>query len=257
MDKEIVFGIICSTIAIMLLVGGIILALFIGNRKRLQQKMLFTQKELNYEKELRQAENEVGESLMARFSQELHDNIGHSLTCIRIHVENKKLDNPALEDIFSPIEVYLNDASKQLRALSRSLNTDYITNIGFTKAIAAEVDRLKQLNRQAIVYDYDNSQIVLDKNQELMIYRIFQEIIHNVMRHSKAGNLSIILSGKEGFFLSVKDDGAGFNLPEILSSPNASGLRNILNRAQLAGMNCEISSIPGGGCAYTITPVNK
>lgn len=246
MDDYLLVGIFCSTIAVILLAAGIILALFLGGRKNMQQKMLFSERELRYEKELRQTENEISERMMERFSQELHDNIGHSLTCIRIDIENKKLDDPPLEKVFASIESYLNEASNQLRSLSRSLNTDYISNLGLTSAIDVEVERLRQLKRQLVHYERQGD-IRLSNDQELMAFRIFQEILHNALRHSKAENIWVILKGTDGFMLAVSDDGLGFNVNTTLSSKKASGLQNILKRAQMAGFRCTIHSNPEKG----------
>jgi len=248
-DSELVFGIVCSTIAIVLLASGILLVLFIGNRQRLQQKM---QQEIDYEKELRRAETEISEQLMERFAQELHDNIGHSLTCIRMHIENKKLDVPELQELFEPIDIYLGEASDQLRSLSRSFNTDYISSLGFIGAVSLEVKRLQQLKRFSITFEYEDEPINLDVNQELMGFRIFQEILHNVNRHSGAKHLLIRLNNDNGFTLIVQDDGIGFDVHQTLQSSNASGLRNILKRSALAKLNCTITSENGLGCKYIL-----
>lgn len=252
MEKDLIFGILCTSIAFALLLVAAVAILFISRRKRMKVKMQITELELTYERELRKAESEMGEQMMERFAQELHDNIGHSLTYIRMDIETKKLDNPTLEEPFQHIEKHLNDASQQLRLLSRSLNSDYVADLKIEEAIKLEVDRLDKLKRHAVHLDVTGGTVALDKNQTIMTFRIFQEIVHNVLRHSKAANLQITLSDENGFALVVTDDGKGFDVDEVLHSSRASGLKNIFKRAELAGMRCEITSAPGNGCSYAL-----
>jgi signal transduction histidine kinase len=194
----------------------------------------------------------VSEQLMQQFAQELHDNIGHTLICMRLEVENRKIDNPDVTGILSPIESYLDEASNQLRLLSRSLNTDYVSSAGLYNAIQLEVERQQQLKKFHIHWHHDYTHQLLDKNQELMTFRIFQEIVHNAIRHSKAKNLYITLRTTPVFELCVRDDGKGFHPEETLQTPSASGLKNMLKRASMAGLTCQIDSKPGAGCTYTL-----
>ncbi|XZF12391.1 sensor histidine kinase [Chitinophagaceae bacterium MMS25-I14] len=251
-DNNTVIQIISLTLFVLLLVAGIFISTFIAARQRLQQEMKIAQVELSYEKELRQVETEVSEQMMQRFAQELHDHIGHSLTVIRLLVENKRLDVPELDSVFQPIELALNDASQQLRLLSRSLNTDYINNIGLKQAIQIEIDKLSQLRRQQLHWTEDYTGALLDKNQELVLFRIFQEIIQNMLRHSGAENVHIALSDAQHNILHIRDDGTGFIPEQILVSPRASGLKNIMKRASISGMTCSIHSAPGKGCHITV-----
>lgn len=244
-DNQIVLGVLFTTLLLLLLVAGIFISIYMAGKRRLQL-------ELNYEKELRKVETEVSEQMMEHFAQELHDNIGHTLTCMRVVIENKKLDLPEMEHTFLPIEGFLEEASQQLRLLSRSLNTEYIANIGLIAAIQLEVDRINQLRRQKVHWSYDADNLLLDHNQELMTFRIFQEMMHNSIKHSQARNITVWLAGNTGFELVVSDDGKGFDVQQTEQSPKASGLKNIRKRALMAGFTCSIESNPGEGCRYSI-----
>ncbi len=251
-DNQIVLGVLFTTLLLLLLVAGIFISIYMAGKRRLQQEVKIAQLELTYEKELRKVENEVSENMMEHFAQELHDNVGHTLTCMRIAIENKKLDEPEIEHTFLPIEGYLEEASQQLRLLSRSLNTEYIANIGLIAAIELEVDRINQLRRQKVHWQNAAGNLSLDHNQELMTFRIFQEMMHNSIKHSQARNITISLANNNGFELIVADDGKGFDVHQIEQSPKASGLKNIRKRAQMAGFTCSIESSPGAGCRYAI-----
>jgi signal transduction histidine kinase len=252
-SEEIVLAIISTTLLIFLLVAIIAIAFFISARQRLKQEMELAQTKLNFEKELRQVETEVTEQILSQFAQELHDNIGHIHTAMHYQIENQKIDNPQLADNFKPIEIYLSEATQQLRLLSRTLNNDYLGHIGLLSAMQLEIDRLKSLKRFEVHWQSVSGKSNLDKNQELMVFRIFQEIIQNALRHSAAKNLFISVNNRDdNFELSVKDDGRGFEFENMLISQKASGLRNILKRAKLAGMDVTVSSSPGTGSLFIL-----
>lgn len=244
-DQQIVLSVLFTTLLLLLLVAGIFISIYIAGRQRIQQ-------ELGYEKELRKVEAEVSEAMMEQFAQELHDNVGHTLTCMRIIIENKKMDNDANIEIFGPIEGYLDAASEQLKMLSRSLNTDYISRIGLHAAIQLEVDRLHQLKRQHIQWEDKAEHLNLNENAKLMAFRIFQEMIQNSIKHSKAKNIAISLTANGKFQLIVRDDGRGFDYETIMLSPKASGLKNMVRRAAMVGMVLHIKTKPGEGCIYTL-----
>jgi two-component system NarL family sensor kinase len=248
---ELVLALVSTTLLILLLITGIALAFFISGRQRIQQQVILAETKLAFEKELRTVETEVSESVMTQFAQELHDNIGQLLTALHIQVENQKLDHPTIAESFKPAEIYIAEINQQLRMLSRTLNKDYLGNIGLLAAIQLETERLRALKRFHVHYDKTEGISNLEKNQELMVFRIFQEIIQNALRHSAAKNLFITIDNSGGgFVMSVRDDGKGFDKEGILQSSKASGLRNIQKRAKLAGLDLEINSQPGKGSLF-------
>lgn len=251
-DQTIFAGIIVTTLVILLLIAGIIISVFIANRQRMQQNIRLSQIELDYANELRSAEFEVKEQLKTHISRELHDHVGHTLTYMRLMIENKKLDIPELVPTFSPLEELLEQASTQLRLLSRSMNTDYLSGLTFQDAIQQETDRLIRFTRMQVDYRPGTTKYAdLDKDQMLMSFRIFQEILNNAIKHSNADQLTIRSNNSE-FLLQVSDDGQGFNVNEVLSSGKASGLTNLKKRAQLAKLNLQIESNPMEGTTYTL-----
>ncbi|MBL7930248.1 MAG: hypothetical protein JNL60_00015 [Bacteroidia bacterium] len=255
-NHDIFFWILLTSLVIILLVFGLVLAFFIANRQKVKQQMQLTQAKLDFEKELRQVEAEVSEHVMSQFAQELHDNIGQLLTAMHIQLENQRIDHPELADGLKPIDIYLDEVTQQLRLLSRTFNNDYLSHIGLFAAIQMEVDRLNVLKRFDVIYKAASGASNLEKNQELMTFRILQEIIQNALRHSGAKLLSIEVDNRNGSFeMRVSDNGKGFLLNETLASQKASGLRNIIKRARLAGLDCKIESGPGIGSLFILKKI--
>jgi signal transduction histidine kinase len=252
-DQDVLLAIVASTLLILLLISGITLAFYISGRQRIQQRAILAETKLAYEKELRTVETEVTEAVMTHFAQELHDNIGQMLTALHIQVENQKLDHPEIAHQFKPVEIQLADVREQLRMLGRTLNNDYLGNIGLRTAIQTEVNRLNNLKRFTAHFDPGQAHSNLEKNQELMVFRIFQEIAQNALKHSRAKNLYVsVVANSQSFRLEVKDDGKGFDHDAIMQTSRASGLRNIYKRVALAGLSLKINSSPGNGSLFII-----
>lgn len=251
-DFDLYLGVIVLTLALSLLIAGVIITVILATRQRLNQEMKIAAMELAYEKELREAETELQEQLMAHFARELHDNIGHTLTYMRLQIENKKLDEPSLEQAFEPVEELLTQASDQIRLLSRSMNTDFIQELGLKRSIELEINRLQKMTKKDVEYiEGHENKDVLDKNQQLMAYRIFQEILNNSIKHSGATKYSI-RSFNQAYLLQVEDNGQGFSTDEVNYSFKASGLTNMKKRASLANMQLDIETAPNKGCKITL-----
>lgn len=252
-DPEIILAIVCSTLLILLLIAIVVIVLFVSGRQRTKQEIETARTKLSFEQELRKVETEVREQVMGHFAKELHDNIGQQLTAMHIQIENQKIDYPALSEGLKPVEIYLTEVTRQLKLLSRTLNTDYLGHIHLFEAMQLEVERLELLKRFKVHFPLSEGDSNLNKNQELMVFRIFQEITQNALRHASAQNLYISIDHTADHFeLTVRDDGKGFAAEQILASSKASGLRNIMERARLAGLSCEISSSPGNGCLFKL-----
>jgi signal transduction histidine kinase len=257
MEREIGFAVICTTLLVLLLVAVIIIVFFISGKQRISHEIETERRSQEFERELRQVETEVSEQVMGQFAQELHDNIGQLLTAMQIQMENQKLDHSELAESFKPVEIYLGEATQQLRLLSRTLNHDYIGHIGLFAAIQLEVERTNSLKRFKVYWEPVSGVSNLSRNQELLVFRIFQEIIQNALRHSSAKNLVIAVENRNGLFgLKIKDDGNGYNLEKVLQSQKAFGLRNIFKRAILAGLECKIDTSEGNGSIISLKKLN-
>src|ERR1700722_6618612 len=178
-STELELSIFSITLLMVLLILGIIFIIFLSNRRRLKQEMQMAEDKLNYEKELRQVETDVSEQILARLGAELHDNVGQLLSAVKIHVENQKVDHPELSEGFKPAETYLSEAHEQVRMLSRTLNNEYIGRVGLITAMDVEIGRIKTLRKFEVHWQPVVGGSNLDKNQELMVFRIFQEIVQN------------------------------------------------------------------------------
>jgi len=246
--KDLFTSIIFTTLIIILLISVVVITIINAGKERLKLEMKLANAALDYEKELRFAEAEIGENTKEFVGRELHDNIGHSLVLLHLQMQNGKLTESLPPEFINPIEKQLIDVLQQVRLLSRSMNASYLGDIGLAEALVLEVQRLEAVGNFEIILILGETHYDNDRNRDLMVFRIAQELISNAIKHSMAKRIEIH-AFENDFLLKVIDNGNGFNAEAILASPKASGLKNIKKRAQLAGINFELSTAIGNGCS--------
>ena len=250
--NTIVYAVVLSSLVILLLIAGVAIAIFVANKQRITQEVKMAEMQRDYEREMRTVQDEVQEQVLTNVSRELHDNIGQLMTFMHIQLEQKKLMHPEMQATLNPIHETLSKATQEVRSLGRSLNSDLLEQNGLLNTISAEVVRLRQFNHFEVGWENDGAEPKLTKDQRLMAFRIFQEILNNMLKHAKAAHIDVSLTGKGTFNMVIKDDGKGFNVPETMKAGSGSGLRNIVKRALLADLVCTIESEPGKGSIFTL-----
>ena len=244
-NNQIIWGVIFITLILLLMVAGIAVSFYIATRQRMQKDLKLREAALDYEKELRAAESAVSEMVLAHIGRELHDNVGHILTRLRLQIESKMLDDVHNEQMLAPMQQTLIAASDQLRLLSRTLNPDFLNSNDLLTSIRVEVDRIRLLRVAAVHFMPDETmRPALNKEQQLLAFRIFQEAVSNIIKHAAAKNIFITLNDEDGFYLSIKDDGKGFERKE----EKENGIKNMIKRAELAQLNFQLITLPGKGC---------
>ncbi|MDM1398913.1 tetratricopeptide repeat protein [Myroides odoratimimus] len=172
-----------------------------------------------------------------RISQELHDGIINSLFIIRLSLGNSKDNIPILNEI--------EKVQNQIRLISHDLKNHEFIQQGFSEIISQLViqNSTESQKFQLIIsknYKWDK----ISYDDKINIYRILQEAIQNVIKHSKAKNCIIsIFKTETSDRITITDDGIGFNYSKV---KNSNGLKNISNRAKQLHASLEVNSTPQG-----------
>lgn len=262
-NAEIISVLVIGGIMALLLVLFIVtIALLYQRRQQRHEKDLIRLKE-EYDQELLRSQLEIQEKTLKTISQELHDNIGQMLSVVKMSIAGAAYsldkDSPEYESIAAAKDI-LNKAIGDLSNLTKSLHTDRIAQIGLDESIHFEIETIKKTGLVDITFDRgisDHHQS-LDPQTSVFLFRMFQEVINNTLKHSKATqvNVSITYTDDYIFVLKVEDNGVGFNVnekKEKASSTSGVGLKSMLNRAKLIGAQFVIDSKIGHGTAITIT----
>jgi two-component system NarL family sensor kinase len=263
-DFQEVFLVIFTSLFLLVLTVGFIVIMLILNQKgrQAQEQELRLMKE-RYEQELLRSQLEIQENVFGHLSQEIHDNIGQSLTFVALSLLTVPVENNSeAQEYIEESRKALQKAITELRDLSRSLHTDRVTEIGLANSIDFELERLKRTNLYETSFNFADIRNLLDHQTEIILFRIVQEMLNNIVKHAKASKVEVRLSHKtELIVLEIKDNGVGFD-PEALFARQERmkglGLMNIRKRASLIGGTFHINSAKNSGTAIRITiPVNK
>jgi two-component system, NarL family, sensor histidine kinase UhpB len=216
------------------------------------------------EQQLSHQKNMTGISIQAQekerneLGKELHDNINQILGTVKLYLGMiiNKVEVP--EDILGLSYRYLNDAIEEIRILSKSLVTPSLGDTSLEEALHELVNRFnitKDLTVE-LHYNFESDQRI-DKEVELMIYRIVQEQINNIRKYSQSPTAIINIRSLPGQNLSLEitDQGVGFDTKQKV---HGIGLKNIHSRVEYYSGSVNVISSPGKGCKLAVAiPLNK
>ena len=248
----------------LLLVGFIVSILFLYQRRQHRQEQELARMKDEYHNELLQSQLEIKESTFKTIAQELHDNIGQMLSVVKFSLATLsiKKEDPDYESIFESREM-LNKAIFDLSDITKSMHTDRITKIGLVEAIRYELEMFKKMRLFDTSLDSSEEHYYFDEQKEIFLFRMFQEMMNNTIKHAKASRVDVKMEGSENgkFSLVIRDNGVGFNVTEkqlTKSSSAGVGLKSIINRAKLIGASVSIQSVPGEGTSVSVElPLQK
>lgn len=242
---------IISFALFMILIFFFALALAVRYRKRKKENEILV---AMYELELQKVRSEIQEQTLQHISQELHDNIGHIASLIKINMNTIKVNLLSHEECkkVENTKELMRQLIVDIKQLSVRLSNDRIINKGFIAAMEIEAERLSNTGQYSVVIDIDDNLPVIPQDQALILYRMLQETINNIIKHSHASIVKLILKRKEPrTILEISDNGIGFDTQSIAQFKGA-GLANLKNRANLLNATFSISSNNAKGTVVSI-----
>lgn len=222
----------------------------ITERKLLEKQLLNEQ--LKKQKLISQATIDAQEKERGMISAELHDSVNQLIMSARLHINAAK-NNTNANELITKASDYLLMAVDEIRGLSHRLNSTIVKTLGLESCLLSICSNLHQFNDIDVSHDIQQEAIdKLSPEQQLVIFRIMQEQSSNIMKYSRAANVTISLTdhGKH-CLLIISDDGIGFDKTKQKSS--GIGFVNIFNRVDAYNGKTEITTYPGNGCTLTVT----
>ncbi len=226
------------------LVGRMASFIDITERKQLEKKLR------DSEKKLRQLSHRIldaQEEERKLIAHELHDGIGATLTNIKYALEQRIDDHPQeQEPLKKPISLIQN-AIKETARISRSLRPSILDDMGVIPGIKWFCRDFQEAHSNITVeICIEVKEVDVNEPLKLMIYRIVQEALNNVAKHSKAPKVKVSLIKAEGKLqLSIEDNGRGFDSQQI--GDTGMGLSSMKERTQFSGGFFSIYSSPEKG----------
>jgi PAS domain S-box-containing protein len=200
---------------------------------------------------------DIREDERTHIAREIHDELGQQLTGLKMDISwlSKKVPNPPEEISRKLTEALLliDDTVKTVRRIATQLRPSILDDLGLISAMEWQSEEFEK--RFQIICSFHSSLGVIDLDKEIAtgMFRIYQECLTNVLRHSRATAVKALLSAGNGALrLQVTDNGVGFNSAEI-ETKKTLGLLGMKERTLMMGGTYEIVSKPGQGTTVIIT----
>lgn len=251
-NYQIVTGVVIA-ILILLLAGFFIMILITYSNKRkkvfLQEKHLL---EVAFNDQLLKSQLEMQEQTFNSISHEIHDNVGQVLSLAKVQLnimdQSDKLDRHLLAEAKENVSKAMTD----LRDIAKSLNTDRIQSANLQEITTQELQRINRSGLMSITVSSAGAVQNVQEQKKLIIFRMIQESLQNIIKHSKAKNIDVSFNYEKGFLkIQIADNGIGFD-KELPMQKDGLGLQNIFRRASLIGGEATVNSSPQQGTTITI-----
>ena len=256
--QEIYFATVIASVFVGLLVAIIVVTLYLYyKRRRAHQLALYA-----FDNVLLQTRLEIQEQTFLTISQELHDNLGQLLALAKLQLKTLNLDKPepAKEKLADATQL-ITQTIQGLRDLSRTLNTDTIAALGLLKALETELALIEKTGVVKTVFRVDGDMPVMDNRKSLILFRIVQEGLHNVLKHSQATIAEVhVQVTPSHLLLRITDNGKGLgengvaaqHSDDLQRFTHGSGLRNMAGRAKIIGAEFQLHSAPNQGTTIAL-----
>ena len=256
--QELYVVVLLGMVLALLLVGFILFLLFLYQKRQHRQEKEMVRMKQEYEQEVLRSQLEMQEATFKTIAQELHDNIGQVLSVVKLSLSILPLEaqHPAYESVQNSRQM-LNKIIYDMADLTKSLHTDRISQIGLIEAIRFDLESLRRTGLVEVGFSVEGEEVAFESQKAIFLFRMFQEMINNILKHSKAThvNIAVNYSIDDKFVLRVEDNGVGFD-PEkkqvTASSSSGIGLKSMTNRARLIGGEITIQSQPGKGTVIKV-----
>lgn len=246
-------------------VGSVFMGLFVVffyllllqmNRRRIMHQKEMLDLKSQYEQTILQSQLEIQEQTFRNISQEIHDNIGQVLSLAKLNLNTIAPSNTQEKILLT--EELLGKAITDLRDLSKSLNTDKVTDLGLAEAIRHELSIIEKTTHiKKTSFTETNSENHLNKEKTIVVFRMIQEVFHNIVKHAKASSVDVDISSDEKeTSIHVTDNGIGFDPATLNNKETGIGLRSIQQRCALIKAVFLMNSQPGKGTYIHLTIQN-
>ena len=242
--------------SIFLFISGFVVFFVVFYQKRmLQKKMELQDKDAEYQRNMLQSTIDSQEKERKRIAAELHDGVGAMLSAAKLNLGmmlSGAIPKEESAEAVDETKAMIDETIETVRRISKDLLPSSLEQFGISQAVKELCEKLSNASTK-ITFEQNNSKFELDVDQELLLYRITQELINNALKHAQASEIKVRLNAEEYITLSVIDNGIGFDKKLIERDiKKGVGLYNIENRVSLLNGELLFDSEKGKGTSITI-----
>jgi signal transduction histidine kinase len=218
--------------------------------KKLEIQLM--EEKLDRQEKIAEAIIEAQEEERTKLGHELHDNVNQVLTTAKLYLEMLKPVNENDSNILGKSKAFILDAINEIRNVSKTMVLPQLKGSSLEESIRGLLEEIKVTGFYIIDFSCTgHTANSISENKKVTLYRIMQEQIKNIIKHSRAKKITVQLrfSAKE-VTLTVHDNGVGF---DASVQRRGIGLSNIYDRAELYKGKVELKTAPGEGCSIEVT----
>ena len=237
--------------AMLILIAGTSLYLVQWNRRMFAQAASLSERRSELARQL----ISIQENTFRHISRELHDEFGQVLTAIgaMLHRAGKRI--PPLDDSlradFEEVREIVQSTLDKVRALSQALHPVVLDDAGLEGALNLYLPGFEKQTGIVVRYEKDGDSRAVDRDVAIHVYRVLQEALNNVARHSKSPQADVRLRfQRDALVLEVEDRGIGFGQN---NGARGMGLTSMRERAELINGKIEFLELSGGGALVRLT----
>lgn len=253
--SNIIVLLIVGTSVMLLLAGSIIFFVIYYQKRMLQNKIATQQLESDYQRQLLQSTIDSQEKERKRIASDLHDGVGAMLSAAKLNLNMLKSGTIPIEELTEAIgdtKDMIDETIETVRRISKDLLPSSLEAFGLSMAVEELCEKLDN-PQTSVRFDEKNQPVSLSQQEELLIFRMIQELVNNALKHAAASEIVVTINGNNPLTIEVADNGSGFNLEEIRGDiKKGVGLYSIENRASLIGGEVIFRSKPGKGSTIKI-----
>lgn len=242
---------------LLLLMFSSVITLFLVVHRQRQKKYAAELESAEYRKqnEILRIRLEVEERAVNLISYEIHDNINQVLGIVRMQLlnamrqESKVAANMIIEESCDRLKY----AVTQLRELSHILSSKAVSKMGLVNMIKKELAYIRSTTMLECHFQSNEEELPLSAEQELLVSRIIQEALNNIIRHARATAIEVAIDVSEDHIIfAITDNGIGMDVAELLDNEGV-GFTNLRARLEILKGSMEIKSGKGDGTTLVFT----
>lgn len=239
-------NILIGSIALLIII--ILLGIIVFRSYRYKQNQKLHQAIIQEQAEATSAIIKAEEAERNRMSQTLHDGVGQLLSGLKMNLQalHERVDFQEHEKIYNNSISLLNDAVQEIRNVSHQMQPNHIINLGLQKALQGIINKL-EAEQLHFTLDISDDVLIIHKDIQLILYRIFQECIHNTVKHANASEITIQLKLNAKQLIGLYNDN-GVGMTHDSNNPHKGiGLSNIYSRLRYLQAKYDIVATPNKG----------
>jgi two-component system NarL family sensor kinase len=246
-----------NTIIIVAISSALLLLIGYGlfRKKQLEQKAILATEQAKQREQLTKAVIDAEENERKRIGSDLHDGVGQLFSAVKMNLsglfDRINFESNNEKFLAEKTLALVDESCKEVRIISHKMMPNTLLKSGIASDIKSFIEKLDEQNLK-VNFSAKGFSDQLEHNEEVILYKVIQELVSNIIKHAKASELTIAIENDKKFIRAlIKDNGVGFNVAAI-DGFTGIGLKNINTRIQYLKGTVHFDSAPNKGTAVSI-----